>query len=258
MTVIVAHRNTGMTGAASIRGTARLSGQVLTSVPSSDRRSWVMSRWQVLQFVLRDAEGLDAATAGKAAAVLMAIPANETGWGRNEWNYNAVGMHCTASSPQCTEWPGDAADPRLRAYEDLAEGLRDFWRLYTVRATADERAALLRGELAGLAGVYRRDVWGLGSLEGSREAYASSLFRLVLEELRAAGAPAGELPPFVAMPAGAIGAAAATGGGAGVGNVGGSTIGGAVAGAPRRAKGGLLLVGLLGLGLAFGSTKKGG
>lgn len=254
MTTIVAHQNTGMTGAATIRGTARLSGEVFTSVPSSDRRSWVMSRWQVLRFVLRDADGLDASTAGKAAAVLMAIPANETGWGRNEWNYNAVGMHCSASSPKCTEWPGDAADPRLRAYDDLAEGLRDFWRLYGVRATAEERAALLRGELGALAGVYRRDVWGLEELGGSREAYASSLFRIVLEELRAAGVPAGELPPYVAMAPGAIGAAATTGGGAGSG-LGGSTVGGAVAGAPSRAKGGLMLAGVVAALLVFGSKK---
>jgi len=255
MTTIVAHRNTGMTGAATIRGAGRLSGQVLTSVPSSDRRSWVMSRWQVLQFALRDAEGLDAATAGKAAAVLMCIPANESGWGRQEWNFNAVGMHCTASDPQCTEWPGDAADPRLRAYDDLAEGFRDFWRVFSLRATADERAAVLRGELAGLAGVYRRGVWGVGETGGSREAYASSLFRLALSELAAAGAPAGEIPPYAAMPAGAIGAASATGGGATT-STGGTTT--SASGGRRGGMGavlGLALVAALVIG--GGSKRKG-
>lgn len=203
MTRIVEHRNTGYSGVVTFRGTGTLNGETWTSVASTDRRSWTHSRWQVLRLVLRDVSGIDLSVASKAAAVLMCIPANETGWGRNEWNFNAVGMHCSSADAQCTEWPSDREDRRLAAYDDLPSGLRAFWRLYERWATPDERAALLRGELAGLAGVFVR-VWGLDTSGGSREANASSLFRGVLNDLAAVGIPAEGLPTWAPMPEGAI------------------------------------------------------
>ncbi len=77
----------------------------------------------------RKASDVTPTQAAHAAAVLMCIWANESGWGANEWNYNGCGMHCGSGDAECTEWPGDAADPRLAAYRDLAAAMRAFWRL---------------------------------------------------------------------------------------------------------------------------------
>ncbi len=255
MTRIVAHVNTGRNGqTATIRGTGRLSGQVVVTGTSATDVTWTVTRWQVLKFAIADANDVTPTQAAHAAAVLMCIWANESGWGANEWNYNGCGMHCGSGDAECTEWPGDAADPRLAAYQDLAAAMRAFWRLVSqVRATPEELAALYRGELVGLAGLYRRGVFGLGAEPGmTREETASALFRGVRNRLAAGGVAAGEIPPYAPMPAGAIGAAAATGGGGGT-----STGGTTTSGAGRRGGGMGAVLGLaLVAALVIGGSKR--
>ena len=255
MTTIVAHVSTGRSGqTATIRGTGRLSGQVVTTAASTTDVTWTHTRWQVLKFAVADAAEVTPQQAGYAATVLMCIWANESGWGANEWNFNGCGMHCSSGDAQCTEWPRDGEDPRLAAYGDLAEAMRAFFRLvWTVRTTADERAALLRGELVGLAGLYRRGVFGLSAATGmTREETVSALFRGVRARLAAGGAEAALIAPYAPMAAGAIGAAAASV--TGVGTVSGAT--GAVARTSRKGAGALLFLGLL-AAAAMSSKKKG-
>lgn len=261
---IVGHVSTGYNGQRPvIRGTGSLSGQVRTaSAASTALESWVLSRWQILQFALEDA-GVERTVSGKAAAVLMVIEASEAAWGRAEWNFNAFGMHASpsqcAGATWCTEWPHDQEDRLLRAYTNPAAGAadpaqcgdaqRDFARLFRdVRATPEEWAVVLRGELVGLAGVYRRGVWGTPHGDDmSDEAAVSSIFRRVLSTLSAQGVAADMVPAYAPMPEGAIARASATGGGV--------TASGS--GTARRAKGvgGLLLLGL-GLAVVFGSKRK--
>ena len=126
MTTIVAHVSTGRSGqTATIRGTGRLSGQVVNTAASTTDVTWTVTRWQVLKFAVADAAEVTPQQAGYVATVLMAIWANESGWGANEWNFNGCGMHCSSGDAQCTEWPRDGEDPRLAAYGDLAEAIEE-------------------------------------------------------------------------------------------------------------------------------------
>lgn len=257
MTTIVRAVSTGRDGqVATIRGTGRLSGQVLTTAASTSDVAWTVTRWQVLKFAIADATNVTPTQAAHAAAVLMCVWANESGWGANEWNYNGCGMHCGSGDAECTEWPRDEADPRLAAYRDLAAAMRAFWRVVSeVRATPEELAALYRGELVGLAGLYRRGVFGLTGSEGrTREEEASALFRGVRNRLTAGGVPAGDIPPYAPMPAGAIGAASATGGGGSSG--GGATGGGSSSGARRGGGMGAVLGLALVAALVMGGSKR--
>lgn len=187
---IVEKRRTGRDGqTATIRGTETLSGQVRTSVASQDLATWVRSRWELLAFALEDA-GFSRVSSGRAATVSMVVWAFESGWGSNEWNWNGVGMHCANSDAQCTEFPSDARDPRLRAYDDLAAGVRDFWRVVRLRASASEWSAILAGELAGWAGLWRRRIWSPGS---STPGEFNQMLGRVVTTLRAAGVDAARI-----------------------------------------------------------------
>lgn len=142
-----------------IRGRESLSGRVLQSgVASTDRDSWIRSRHEIYAFACRDFFGCTDAQAARAASVALVLLANEAAWGRAEWRWNACGMHC-AGGAMCMRFSPEQGDTELRAYDDIGQAAQDFWRLFDLRATGDELAALQRGELAGLLGVWRRGVW---------------------------------------------------------------------------------------------------
>lgn len=161
MTQWVSQLATGWNGQRpSIRGEQVLSGQVMQSpVASTDRESWIRSRHALYTFALRDFSARTTeAQAARAASVALVLLANESAWGRAEWRWNACGMHC-AGGDLCMRFSPEQGDTELRAYENIGEAAYDFWRLLDQRGTDDEWAALKRGELAGLLGVWRRGVW---------------------------------------------------------------------------------------------------
>lgn len=252
MTTYVTKVSTGRDGSRpTIRGQGSLTGQVYTCpVASTDEKTWVYTRFEVLSFALRDAYGVTQREADYASVVALVVLANEASWGANEWNWNAFGIGC-AGAAQCVRFGPGQGDPELRAYADLAEGVRDFWRLLNRNATAAEWALFLAGDLWAWRGLWHRDAWSWHS----GAAAANSIFARVVSDLTVQGVDPSRLPPAHPLAAGdTFGDASSTGGGA-PGGVSGTGAGGA---APR--KGGLGVLLLLGLGLVVagsGGSSKG-
>lgn len=199
MTTWVDAERTGRDGTRpTIRGADRLTGQVRTaSVASTDRASWVLSRWQILAFALEDGYAVSRVEAGRASTVSLVVLALESGYGANEWRWNAAGVGC-AGADLCMRFTDGASDPTLRAYEDLAAGARDFWRLVKRNSRGDEWAQILRGEMLGWAGLWRRGDWSAGSNSGDD---LNTILTRVVADLRAASV-ASDLLDVRPLPAG--------------------------------------------------------
>lgn len=199
MTTWVDPERTGRDGTRpTIRGADRLSGQVRTaSVASTDRASWVLSRWQILAFALEDGYDVSRVEAGRASTVSLVVLALESGYGANEWRWNAAGVGC-AGAVLCMRFTDGASDPELRAYEDLAAGARDFWRLVKRNARGDEWSRILAGDMLGWAGLWRRGDWSAGNNTGDD---LNTILTRVVTDLRAASV-ASDLLDVRPLPAG--------------------------------------------------------
>lgn len=199
MTTWVDPERTGRDGTRpTIRGADRLSGQVRTaSVVSTDRASWVLSRWQIFAFALEDGYDVSRVEAGRASTVSLVVLALESGYGSNEWRWNAAGVGC-AGAAMCMRFTDGESDPTLRAYEDLAAGARDFWRLVKRNARGDEWSRILAGDMLGWAGLWRRGDWSAGNNTGDD---LNTILTRVVTDLRAASV-ASDLLDVRPLPAG--------------------------------------------------------
>ena len=199
MTTWVEAERTGLDGSRpTIRGEGNLSGQVRTaSVASTDRASWVLTRFQIFSFALEDAFAVSRVEAGRATTISLVVLALESGWGRSEWRWNAAGVGC-AGAALCMRFTDGASDPELRAYEDLAQGARDFWRLVKRNSRGDEWSRILAGDMLGWAGLWRRRDWSPGNSTGDQ---LNLILTRVVGELRAASV-ASDLLDVRPLPAG--------------------------------------------------------
>lgn len=236
MTTWVEAQRTGRDGSRPvIRGEAALSGQVRTSsVASADRATWVLSRWEILAFALQDAYDVTRLEAGRASTISLVVWALESGWGANEWRWNGAGVGCGGAA-MCMRFTDGASDPTLRAYEDLAQSARDFWRLVKRNSRGDEWSLILAGNMLGWAGLWRRRDWSPGNNTGDE---LNTMLTRVVGDLRAASVAA-DLLDVRPLPAGYDVRGAGTRGGSS------STVSSATT-RPRSKKGlGLLALGVL-------------
>lgn len=182
-----------------IRGEVRRSGEVFSpAVSPTDERTWTLSRWGIFAFALADMSEVSDVNVGAAACAAMVVLALESGWGVHEYRWNAAGIGC-AGAALCMRFPPGRGDATLRAYTDLAAAARDFWRLVLRNATDAEWALILRGDLSGWAGLWRRGDWSPGDNDGDA---MNEILTRVVANLRAGGVAAARLEAVRPLPAG--------------------------------------------------------
>lgn len=112
-----------------VEGVDAWRGRSITiTTPVDGPQTWTESRANVSLFVLQDEHGLTEREARAATLSAVTLWAQETGWGRHEWNWNVSNLHCAstdATGGDCVRFESD--DERLQAFDRLADGVRAFW-----------------------------------------------------------------------------------------------------------------------------------
>lgn len=91
-------------------------------------QTWTQTRANVSLFVLQDEHGFTAQQARNATVPALVLWAQETGYGRHEWNWNPSNLHCRtrdASDGDCVRFASSAE--KLQAFNALGDGVRAFW-----------------------------------------------------------------------------------------------------------------------------------
>lgn len=121
--------------------------------------AWLRDRAGVLLAAL-DRRGIPWPVAKRAALAVLAHWANETGWGRGEWNYSLGNVRARGTPVPAGQlgWHGDAMllrggdDARpapYKAYESAADGVEDYLRLLETRCRGPLAYLLTTGDAAG-------------------------------------------------------------------------------------------------------------
>ena len=95
-----------------------------------------------------------------AAMIATAHWGLETGWGANEWNYNAGGIHCAANSAECfrENAPAGEVDEEFLAYSSLPAFLQSYFELVArTPMYADAWRYFRAGSANGIVELWRAD-----------------------------------------------------------------------------------------------------
>lgn len=123
---------------------------------STDRASWARSRAFLLGWAAREL-GASELEARNAALVGLVQLANESGWGENEWRYNAAGVQCGSGS-LCQRFTS-GGDRELRAYREPIAAARDFWAIVKRNTSAEGWRLFLSGDLWAWRPLWQRRIW---------------------------------------------------------------------------------------------------
>jgi hypothetical protein len=178
MTEWVTPERTGRgTLAVTLVGEQGLRGQtVVEDLSVTDRASWARTRAFLLGWALREWHGASELEARNAALVGLVQLANESGWGENEWRYNAAGVQCGSGS-LCQRFTS-GGDRELRAYREPIAAARDFWAIVKRNTSAEGWRLFLSGDLWAWRSLWQRRIW---APIPPRE--ANSIFRAARERL---------------------------------------------------------------------------
>jgi hypothetical protein len=126
-----------------LKRTGRPEGWTRAEDTTSMRRAWVVSRHRAIAAAILE-QGVPLDRAWSMAHAICAHYVRECGWGRSEWNYGVGNIRWTEGFPKAHLLTGgDDNGPRpYRAYDSLAEGVRDAVRLARtgpVRRNGDPR-----------------------------------------------------------------------------------------------------------------------
>lgn len=154
-----------------------------------DAREWTRSRAEVLRLAAF-AAGLSSEEADRATRVALVVWANESGWGANEWRWNAWGAHCFGRY-DCQRLTPET----LAAFRDLGEAAAAWW----TRALRDPSVARLfrAGDVLGAVRLMTATERGAAyaSAAALSEAEARRIDALVGEYLTAGGVVVTDVSP---------------------------------------------------------------
>lgn len=159
MTEWVAPERTGRTTVdVTLEGREGLRGESWSGeLAATDRASWARTRAFLLAWALREWFGASELEARNASLVGLVQLANESGWGENEWRWNAAGVHC-GSAQLCQRFTS-GGDRELRAYAAPIDAARDFWAIVKRNSTAEGWRLFLAGDLWAWRPLWQRRVW---------------------------------------------------------------------------------------------------
>jgi hypothetical protein len=143
-----------LTGAEGLRGETFGPEELV----STDRGTWARTRAFLLGWALREWHGASEQDARNASTVALVQLANESGWGENEWRWNAAGVGC-GSGPTCQRFTDPGSDAALRAYAAPIDAARDFWAIVKRNASAETWSLFLSGDLWAWRPLWQRRIW---------------------------------------------------------------------------------------------------
>lgn len=160
-----------------LEGREGLRGESWTGeLAATDRASWARTRAFLLAWALREWQGASELEARNASLVGLVQLANESGWGENEWRWNAAGVQC-GTGQLCQRFTS-GGDRELRAYSAPIDAARDFWAIVRRNTSAEGWRLFLSGDLWAWRPLWQRRVWA-----PIPPADANSIFRAARERL---------------------------------------------------------------------------